>query len=87
VVKIDLDHTETLLGSTPEQLLVTDANGVVILTSRPDWRFRATRALSAAERADIAANLPYPTQQPQPLALAEHDWLRQSHLLAETGWT
>lgn len=87
VVKVDLDHTETLLGSTPEQLLVTDANGVVILTSRPDWRFGATRALSAAERADIAANLPYPTQQPPPLALAERDWLHQSSTLEETGWT
>lgn len=87
VVKVDLDHTETLLGSTPEQLLVTDAQGVVILTSRPEWRFRATRELSAAERAEIAANLPYPTQQPQPLALGNQDWLRQSQLLAETGWT
>ncbi|MNF51954.1 C4-dicarboxylate transport sensor protein DctB [compost metagenome] len=87
VVKVDLDHTETLLGSTPEQLLVTDAQGVVILTSRPDWRFRATRELSGAERAEIAANLPYPTQQPQPLALNDQDWLRQSQLLAETGWT
>lgn len=87
VVKVDLDHTETLLGSTPEQLLVTDAHGVVILTSRPEWRFRATRALSAAERAEIAANLPYPTQEPQPLELTEQDWLRQSSSLAETGWT
>ncbi|SEJ06504.1 two-component system, NtrC family, C4-dicarboxylate transport sensor histidine kinase DctB [Pseudomonas linyingensis] len=87
VVKVDLDHTETLLGSTPEQLLVTDAQGVVILTSRPEWRFRATRELSGAERAEIAANLPYPTQQPQPLALSDQDWLRQSQLLAETGWT
>ncbi|HEY6612468.1 MAG TPA: ATP-binding protein [Pseudomonas sp.] len=87
VVKVDLDHTETLLGSTPEQLLVTDAQGVVILTSRPEWRFRATRELSGAERAEIAANLPYPTQQPQPLALSDRDWLQQSQLLAETGWT
>ncbi len=87
VVKVDLDHTETLLGSTPEQLLVTDAHGVVILTSRPEWRFRATRALSAAERAEIAANLPYPTQEPLPLELTEQDWLRQSSSLTETGWT
>ena len=87
VVKVDLDHTETLLGSTPEQLLVTDRQGVVILTSRPDWRFRATRELTDSEHADIAANLPYPTQEPQPLALAEQDWLRQSSTLPETGWT
>ncbi|SDT97896.1 sensor histidine kinase [Geopseudomonas guangdongensis] len=87
VVKVDLDHTETLLGSTPEQLLVSDVNGVVILTSRPDWRFRATRPLGEAERAEIAANLPYPTQEPQPLRLSEQAWLRQSHRLDETGWT
>ena len=87
VVKVDLDPTETLLGTNPEQLLVTDRHGVVILTSRPEWRFRATRPLDAAERADIAANLPYPTQEPQPLALDDKDWLRQSSTLPETGWT
>ncbi len=35
VVKVDLDHTERLWGQTPEQLMVTDPTGVVILTSRP----------------------------------------------------
>ncbi len=50
VVKVDLDHTETLWGNTPEQLLVTDANGVVILTSNSHWRFTASRPLDAAER-------------------------------------
>lgn len=61
VIKVDLDHTESLWGKTPEQLLVTDHNGVVILTSRPEWRFRSTRALSDAERAAITAIQPYPT--------------------------
>ena len=28
VVKVDLDHTERLWGKTPEQLLLTDSNGV-----------------------------------------------------------
>ena len=61
VVKVDLDHTEQLWGNTPEQLLTTDSNGVVILTSRPEWRFRATRELSPQERQAIFAILPYPT--------------------------
>jgi two-component system C4-dicarboxylate transport sensor histidine kinase DctB len=87
VIKVDLDRTETLLGSTPEQLLVTDAHGVVILTSRPDWRFRATRALHGAEQVEIAANLPYPTSEPAPLQLSERDWLRQSASLEDSGWT
>ena len=87
VVKGDLDHTETLWGNTPAQLMVTDSNGVVILTSRPDWRFHATRPLSASERADIAANQPYPTQSPTPLALDPNAWLVQHSHLPETGWT
>jgi two-component system C4-dicarboxylate transport sensor histidine kinase DctB len=87
VVKVDLDHTETLWGNTPEQLLVTDANGVVILTSNSQWRFTASRPLDAAERAAIAANIPYPTQSPPPLQLDAQSWIRQDRELAETGWT
>jgi two-component system C4-dicarboxylate transport sensor histidine kinase DctB len=86
VVKVDLDHTESLWGQTPEQLLVTDHNGVVILTSRPQWRFRATRPLTEAEHQAIVAIQPYPTRDPQPLTFSSNAWLRQSTEIAETGW-
>ncbi|WP_397450939.1 ATP-binding protein [Pseudomonas sp. NA-150] len=86
VVKVDLDRTETLWGKTPEQLLLTDANGVVILTSNPDWRFRATRPLSDAEKQAIAAIQPYPTRDPKPLNLNEKAWLTQTQIMDETGW-
>ncbi|WP_137974725.1 ATP-binding protein [Pseudomonas sp. F(2018)] len=87
VVKVDLDDAETLWGNTPEQLMVTDSNGVVIISSRSDWRFRATRELDNAERAAIAANQPYPTQAPTPLQLDDSAWLIQSRELQETGLT
>lgn len=87
VVKVDLDHTETLWGNTPEQLLVTDTNGVVILTSRPDWRFHASRPLDRVEQSAIAANQPYPTQAPPALDLDTSAWIMQSRVLEETGWT
>ncbi|WP_313738336.1 ATP-binding protein [Pseudomonas sp.] len=86
VVKVDLDHTETLWGRTPEQLLLTDQNGVVVLTSRPDWRFRATRPLSEVERQAIVAIQPYPTQAPQPLVLGPGTWISQTRDIRETGW-
>ena len=86
VVKVDLDHTETLWGKTPEQLLLTDQNGVVVLTSNPDWRFRATRELSEDEKKAIVAIQPYPTRTPRPLALDEKAWLTQSQAIEETGW-
>jgi two-component system C4-dicarboxylate transport sensor histidine kinase DctB len=87
VVKVELDHTETLWGSTPEQLMVTDNLGVVILTSRPEWRFRASRALDAGDREQIASDRPYPTLEPQDLTLDIDAWLIQSRELKEIGWT
>lgn len=87
VVKIDLDHTETLWGQSPEQLVVTDAFGVVILTSRPEWRFRATRPLSNEEREQIRLHRPYPTTDPQQLELDLNTWLIQKRQLLQTGWT
>jgi len=87
VVKVDLDHTEQLWGKTPEQLLMTDNYGVVILTSRPEWRFRATRELSEEERQAIFAVLPYPTRDPKPLKLDFNAWLVQTQKIDETGWS
>ena len=87
VIKVDLDHTESLWGKTPEQLLVTDHNGVVILTSRPEWRFRATRPLSDAERLAISAIQPYPTRDPKSLRLSATAWLTQTQHIEETGWS
>ncbi|APC16516.1 sensor histidine kinase [Pseudomonas frederiksbergensis] len=87
VVKVDLDHTESLWGKTPEQLLLTDHNGVVIITSRADWRFRATRTLSDEERKAITAVQPYPTRDPQPLNLNPDAWLTQTQQIEETGWS
>ncbi|MBH9329319.1 two-component system sensor histidine kinase DctB [Pseudomonas aeruginosa] len=86
VVKVDLEHIERLWGNSPEQLLVIDNYGVVILSSREDWRFHASRPLSAAERDEIHANIPYPVQDPKPLRLQQSAWLSQSRTLPETGW-
>ncbi|MEA9994795.1 ATP-binding protein [Pseudomonas sp. 10B1] len=87
VVKVDLDRTETLWGKTPEQLLLTDHNGVVILTSNPEWRFRATRPLSEEEQKAIAAIQPYPTRNPKPLNINAKAWITQTQPIGEIGWS
>ncbi|KPZ27016.1 Sensor histidine kinase [Pseudomonas coronafaciens pv. zizaniae] len=86
VVKVDLDHTETLWGKTPEQLLLTDQSGVVILTSNPEWRFRATRDLNDDEKKAIVSIQSYPTRDPRPLRIDENAWLTQTQAIDETGW-
>jgi len=87
VVKVDLDHTETLWGNTPERLLVTDNFGVVILTSQPEWRFRATRGLEEDEHEQIRFDQPYTTLNPRHLTLDIDSWLIQSRELKEIDWT
>lgn len=87
VVKLDLEHMEQLWGNTPEQLLVTDSNGVVILSSNSAWRFHASRPLSPAKRREIAENIPYPVLDPKPLRIDEKRWISLSRELPETGWT
>lgn len=87
VVKVDLDGPEKLWGRTPEQLLVTDSFGVVILTSRNEWRFRASRPLNDEQRDVIARNLPYPKGSLEPLEISDNQWLIQQRFLDEIGWT
>lgn len=86
VVKVDLDFTETLWGQTPEQLLVTDKNGVVILTSQAEWRFTATRELTAQEQLSVAEHQPYTSISPKPINLKQQDWLTLDKRLDEMGW-
>lgn len=87
VVKVDLEHMEQLWGNTPDQLLVMDGNGVVILSSNNAWRFHSSRELSPAKQREIAENIPYPILQPKPLKIDQRRWLSQSRELPETGWT
>lgn len=85
-VKVDLNQTESLWGRTPEQLLVTDSLGVVILTSRDEWRFRATRSLSSQEQQDIRDHQLYPTNSPETLALNPYTWIVNQWALDQIGW-
>ena len=86
VVKVDLDYTETLWGNTPEQLLVTDKNGVVILASQADWRFSATRELSAEEQRSIVEHQPYTSVTPKRIDLKPEHWLTFDKRLDDIGW-
>lgn len=86
VVKVDLDFTEALWGQTPEQLLVTDQNGVVILTSHADWRFTATRKLTAPEQRSVNEHQPYTSVSPEQINLKQQDWLTFNKDLEDIGW-
>lgn len=54
VTKVEFDPLEAQWRSAGESTYVTDADGVVLITTTPDWRFHTTRPLSAARRREIA---------------------------------
>lgn len=56
VTKVEFDALEAQWRSAGEPTYVTDADGVVLITTVPDWRFHTTRALSADRRRQIAAD-------------------------------
>lgn len=87
VVKVDLDFTERLWGTGPERLWVTDANGVIVLSSEADWRFRASRPLAVGELERIAEYRPYASLEPVPLEVRQSQWLRFERPLDRDGWT
>ncbi|MGU3474483.1 ATP-binding protein [Methylobacterium sp. 13MFTsu3.1M2] len=55
VVKVEFDAVESAWRAAREVTFVTDARGIVLVTSEPGWRFDTLSAVDAAERARIEA--------------------------------
>lgn len=53
VVKIEFDRIEAAWRAQEGDTFVSDRHGVVIVSSRPEWRFHRLRPLEPAERAEI----------------------------------
>ncbi|WP_071673833.1 sensor histidine kinase [Nioella nitratireducens] len=68
-IKIDLTELESRWREGGEQVLLTNADGVVLLASNPDWRYRALAPLGADQRAAIDEARQFQGQPLDPL-----DW-------------
>ncbi|MFW5489915.1 MAG: sensor histidine kinase [Desulfovibrio sp.] len=60
VTKIDLSQLQTIWQEGGENLFVADANGVIILSSRPSWKYRTLTPLSAETLQTIHERGQYP---------------------------
>jgi two-component system C4-dicarboxylate transport sensor histidine kinase DctB len=71
VVKVEFDDVEAAWARAPGITIVTDAHGVILVTSVPGWRFQATRSLDAATLADARRTLQFGPRPPlrAPLSL------------------
>lgn len=70
VVKIEFEALQRAWSRQPGMTLVTDRHGVVIVTSRPGWRFRTLGPLGGAARAAIRQTRQYGDLPLAPLPLA-----------------
>ena len=70
VVKIEFERVQSAWAEQQGTTIVTDRHGVVIVTGRPDWRFRTLAPLSAASRRAIRTTRQYGNLPLAPLPLA-----------------
>ncbi|MCJ2085393.1 ATP-binding protein [Methylobacterium sp. E-005] len=61
VVKVEFDAVEAAWRAAQEVTFVTDARGIVLVTSEPAWRFGTLDGLDASERARIEAGQEFGT--------------------------
>ena len=101
VVKIDLADIEAAWASSGNHFLVTDADGVVFLTTRPEWTYRSLHPLAPARQAEIEAARRYaeqaivafdlePLDRPldgiERVRLADEEYLHLQRQMPEAGW-
>ena len=101
VFKIDLDAIETTWQGGPAPIIVTDPEGVVFLSGRPDWLFHALGPQNAAARARTETTRRYADREVEVLKVAPQDpapqgvprltidgagYLRLSQAMPRAGW-
>lgn len=70
-IKVSLDAFEASLASSGDNILLADADGVVFLASRADWKYRTLAPLDDATRIRLAEARQYGSYTLSPLASAE----------------
>ena len=69
-LKITVDEIERGWGRNTHEILIADNNGIVFLSSRDDYRFRALAPISQAVRTNILETKQFPLQWISPMGLS-----------------
>lgn len=72
-VKLSIAPVEFEWASSLGEFLVTDPDGVIFISTRPEWKYRSLTPLTAAAQARIRASRRYADIQPQALAVLERE--------------
>ena len=68
-VKISLDDFESALTRSGDTALIVDANGIIFLSSIPEWKYHSLAQLDAAALHRISASRQYHERNIQPLGI------------------
>ena len=88
-VKFTVDAFEEAWRGSDKRVIVSDLNGIVFMSSRPDWHFRALRPLTEGARAEIQVFRQYPLEQVRPLGNRRrslNDMLDLVAIEEDAGW-
>ena len=69
VIKMDLSNIEQRWSNRDNQFIVSDDDGVIFITTRPDWLFHSIRKLSPQTLRNIANSRRYADTRIEPLGL------------------
>lgn len=97
VVKLDLRPLQDIWRAADADVALADENGVVFLSARSDWEYRALSALSPAvldhleatrayEGVALATSEPLLTQVPREGNAAGDGWIARIATMPSTGW-
>jgi two-component system, NtrC family, C4-dicarboxylate transport sensor histidine kinase DctB len=86
VIKIAIDRLEPSWLSSDQKILVVDGDGVVFLSTHPDWRFRSLAPLSTPARNRLILSRRYGARDIPSLPVTER---QQNDLVSirDTPWT
>ena len=95
-IKRSFDALEESWNNAGEQVVLANADGVILLASRPEWRYRVMAPLTDAKRQEITEARQFPRQPLEPLDWQARGETRATivgderlHLVAEdlpNGW-
>lgn len=71
VVKIDLDQIEERWNNPATEVMVSDEDGVIVISTEPDWMFKTLSPLSEEQMKRIAESLRYGDQPLNSLNVAK----------------
>ena len=78
VIKIDLINLEQQWQGRDNEVIVTDPEGVIFITTRPSWRYRSLSPLSPEERQRIQQSRRYSGATVEPLEVTYREPLSDS---------